>query len=70
VDKDVEESQSQNGTLRDKTCDWPPLESRAIKNSRLTMTIQPVPYPPGSSGFKSFPSYFGFETIVPLILYI
>ena len=53
IDKDAEEHQSQDGPLGDTTRHQPAPRYRAIDNSPLAMTIQPIPYPPNSPAFKS-----------------
>jgi len=48
---------TQDGTLGDATCHWPPPGHRATDNNPLAVTIQPIPYLLSRLSFKplSFP---------------
>lgn len=59
TDKDVEQHQSQVRLLEDTTRDQPPRGHRAIYNSLLIVTIQPLLYPsncPGTEPFGCLPN--------------
>ncbi|KAK4825444.1 hypothetical protein QYF61_027474 [Mycteria americana] len=53
ADKDVKQCQSQYRPLRNATRHWSPLEHQTIDCTSLSVTIQPIPYPPSGPSVKS-----------------
>ncbi|KAK4831140.1 hypothetical protein QYF61_015443 [Mycteria americana] len=55
ADKDVKHCRSQYRPLRNATPHWSPLGYRATGCNTLSVTIQPIPYPPSGPSLKSMP---------------
>ncbi|KAJ7428245.1 hypothetical protein BTVI_01097 [Pitangus sulphuratus] len=64
IEKDIEEYQSQDRTLRDTTHHQPPPGHRAIDHNSLVVSIQPVPYLSNSPSIKSMSLQFGDKDIM------
>ncbi|GAB0197840.1 hypothetical protein GRJ2_002249400 [Grus japonensis] len=64
ADKDVKQCRSQYRPLRNATCHWSPLGHRAVDCNSLSVTVQPIPYPPSGLSVKSMSLQFRDKDVV------
>ncbi|KAK4811014.1 hypothetical protein QYF61_015718 [Mycteria americana] len=64
ADKDVKQHRSQYQPLRNATHHWSPLGHRAVDRNSLSVTIQPIPYPPSGPSVKSMSLQFRDKDVV------
>ncbi|KAK4827563.1 hypothetical protein QYF61_019187 [Mycteria americana] len=64
ADKDVKQHRSQYRPLRNATRHWSPLGYRAVDRNSLSVTIQPIPYPPSGPSVKSTSLQFRDKDVV------
>ncbi|KAK4831337.1 hypothetical protein QYF61_017468 [Mycteria americana] len=64
ADKDVKQRWFQYRPLRNATCPWFPLGHRAVDRNSLSVTMQPISYPPSSPSIKSMSLQFRDKDVV------